>query len=83
MVSIEGVRTIGSTSDWFPSRKSVDSHRGGLSMVLEGHDLSGRFNGWNFRYLVEGSLSIGIMTSGGEKKRRGGERRGKQVGILK
>jgi hypothetical protein len=44
-----------------PSRKSVDSQRGGLSMVLLGHVLSGRFNGWNFLYFVDGSLSIGIL----------------------
>jgi hypothetical protein len=54
--------TMGSTKLWLPSRRSVDNQRGGLSMVLLGHDLSGRFNGWNFLYLVEGSLSIGILT---------------------
>jgi hypothetical protein len=57
----QGALTIGSTRLWLPSRKSVDSQRGGLSIVLLGHVLSGRFNGWNFLYLVEGSLSIGIV----------------------
>lgn len=51
-------RTIGSTKDWFPSRRSVASHRGGFSMVLEGHCRSGRSSGLNDRYLVDGSLSL-------------------------
>lgn len=53
--------TMGSTKLWLPSRRSVDSHRGGLSIVLLGHDLSGRFSGWNFLYFFEGSASIGIL----------------------
>jgi len=52
---------MGSTSDWLPSRRSVDSHRGGLSMVLDGHALSGRVNGVNFLYFFHGSLSIGMF----------------------
>ena len=55
---------MGSGRDWLPSRRSVDSHRGGLSMVLEGHDRSGRFNGWNFLYFFHGSLSIGMLAAG-------------------
>lgn len=51
-------RTIGSTKDWFPSRRSVASHRGGLSMVLEGHCRSEISSGLNGRYLDDGSLSL-------------------------
>lgn len=56
--------TMGSTKLWLPSRRSVDSQRGGLSIVLLGHDRSGRFNGWNFLYFVDGSLSIGMLAVG-------------------
>jgi hypothetical protein len=52
---------MGSTKLWLPSRRSVDSQRGGRSIVLLGHERSGRFSGWNFLYLVDGSLSIGIL----------------------
>jgi hypothetical protein len=40
----------------------VDSHRGGLSIVLLGHDRSGRFSGWKALYFFHGSLSIGMMS---------------------
>lgn len=49
---------MGSTRDWFPSLRSVDSHRGALSMVLLGHCRSGRCTGGNALYFVEGSLSL-------------------------
>jgi hypothetical protein len=52
---------MGSTKLWLPSLKSVDSQRGGLSIVLLGHVLSGRFNGLNGLYFVHGSASIGIL----------------------
>jgi hypothetical protein len=54
---------MGSTSDWLPSRRSVDSQRGGLSIVFEGHDRSGRFSGGNLLYFVDGSLSIGMANA--------------------
>ena len=49
---------MGSTKLWLPSRKSVASHRGALSMVLSGHVRLGRFTGGNFLYFLEGSLSL-------------------------
>lgn len=52
---------MGSTKLWFPSRRSVDNHRGGRSIVLLGHVLSGRCSGSNFLYFFDGSLSIGIL----------------------
>lgn len=53
---------------WFPSLRSVDSQRGGFSIVLEGHWRSGMFKGLNLRYFFEGSLSIGIAAVGGVKE---------------
>lgn len=50
--------TMGSTKLWFPSRKSVDSHLGGFSIVLLGHCLFSSFRGGNGLYFVEGSLSL-------------------------
>lgn len=50
--------TIGSTKLWLPSRKSVDSHRGAFSIVLDGHCLFGRLIGGNFLYFTDGSLSL-------------------------
>ena len=47
--------TIGSTKDWFPSRKSVASQRGGFSNVLDGHCRSSNFKGVDFRYFRDGS----------------------------
>ena len=32
-----------------------------MSIVFDGHCLSGKFNGVNFLYFVDGSLSIGIL----------------------
>jgi hypothetical protein len=52
------MRTMGSTKLWFPSLRSVDSHRGALSIVLFGHWRSGKFTGANLRYFLEGSLSL-------------------------
>jgi hypothetical protein len=52
---------MGSTKLWLPSLRSVDSHRGGFSIVLLGHVLSGRFNGLKGWYFFQGSLSIGIL----------------------
>lgn len=49
---------MGSTRLWFPSRRSVASHRGALSRVLFGHWRSGREMGGNLLYFVEGSLSL-------------------------
>jgi hypothetical protein len=63
---------MGSTRLWLPSRRSVDSHRGGLSMVLVGHCRSVRFNGANFLYFFEGSLSIGIVGRRCVKKQQNG-----------
>lgn len=51
-------RTIGSLRDWFPSRRSVDSHRGGFSIDFEGHWRLGRWSGLNGLYFVDGSLSL-------------------------
>ena len=50
--------TMGSTKLWFPSRRSVESHRGALLMTLEGHWRSGRSSGLNCLYLRQGSLSL-------------------------
>ncbi|KAI5304297.1 hypothetical protein KEM55_000138 [Ascosphaera atra] len=50
--------TIGSAKLWLPSRRSVASQRGGLSKVLVGHCLLGKFKGLKGLYLVEGSLSL-------------------------
>jgi hypothetical protein len=50
--------TIGSTKDWFPSRRSVASHLGGFSIVLEGHCRFGRLMGLNGLYFLDGSLSL-------------------------
>ena len=52
---------MGSTKLWLPSLRSVDSQRGGLSIVLLGHVLSGRFKGLKGWYFFHGSLSIGIL----------------------
>ena len=49
---------MGSTKLWLPSRKSVESHRGGLSMVLLGHCRFSSLRGANFLYFFEGSLSL-------------------------
>lgn len=54
-----------------PSRRSVDSQRGGRSIVLEGHVRFGRCNGVNFRYFFHGSFSMGMVASGAEKQRMG------------
>ena len=51
---------IGSISDWLPSRRSVDSQRGALSMVRLGHWRSGRWICGKERYFTEGSLSMVI-----------------------
>ena len=53
--------TMGSTRLWLPSLRSVDSQRGGFSIVLLGHVLSGRCNGLNGWYFFHGSASIGIL----------------------
>jgi hypothetical protein len=52
---------MGSTRLWLPSRRSVDSQRGGRSIVLPGHVRLGRCSGWTFGYFCDGSLSIGIV----------------------
>jgi hypothetical protein len=49
---------MGSTKLWLPSRKSVESQRGGLSMVLLGHCRFSSLTGGNFLYFFEGSLSL-------------------------
>ena len=49
---------MGSTRDWFPSLRSVASHRGGFWMVLDGHWRLGMSRGLKALYLVEGSLSL-------------------------
>ena len=49
--------SMGSIRDWFPSRRSVDSHRGAWVIRLEGHCRSGRSTGFvsrNARYLTVG-----------------------------
>lgn len=55
--------TIGSTKLWLPSRKSVASHLGGLSMTLLGHVLFSSFNGGNLLYFLEGSASLYFIVS--------------------
>lgn len=52
---------MGSTRDWLPSRRSVESQRGGFWMVFDGHWRSGRLRGWKALYFVDGSLSIGMV----------------------
>lgn len=52
--------TMGSTRDWFPSRRSVANHRGGFSMVFEGHCRFGRSSGLNDLYFLDGSWSLQI-----------------------
>jgi hypothetical protein len=59
--------TIGSTKLWLPSRKSVASQRGGLSIVLAGHCRFSSFKGGNFRYFLEGSLSLGMVSRAFQK----------------
>ena len=54
---------MGSTRLWLPSLRSVDSQRGGRSMVLLGHCRSGRCSGLNALYFLEGSASIGMLFS--------------------
>lgn len=54
---------MGSTRLWLPSRRSVDSQRGGRSIVLLGHERSGRSSGLKALYFVEGSLSMGMLAS--------------------
>lgn len=49
---------MGSTKLWFPSLRSVESHRGGFSIVLVGHCRLGISRGLNLRYFLEGSLSL-------------------------
>ena len=68
MVSQESTRsalglTMGSTRLWLPSLRSVDSHRGGRSIVLLGQDRSGRSSGLKALYFFHGSLSIGMSPS--------------------
>lgn len=55
------MRTIGSTKDWFPSRRSVASQRGALSIVREGHCRFGMSKGLNRLYFFEGSLSLSFF----------------------
>ena len=50
--------TMGSTKLWLPSRKSVESHRGGASMVLFGHWRFLSLRGGNLLYFFDGSLSL-------------------------
>lgn len=54
--------TMGSTKLWLPSRKSVESHRGGLSIVLLGHCRFSSLGGENLLYLREGSLSLAFKS---------------------
>ncbi len=53
---------MGSAKLWFPSLKSVASHLGGLSFVLDGHCLFGRSNGLNCLYFLHGSRSLSIAS---------------------
>src|SRR5690606_18303715 len=52
--------SIGSTIAWLPSRRSVESQRGGLVIVRAGHCRSGKGTCGKGRYLRLGSLSIAI-----------------------
>lgn len=54
---------MGSTKLWFPSRRSVESQRGGLSIVLEGHCLFASWRGLKAVYFFEGSLSLCSQSS--------------------
>src|SRR5690606_33720362 len=56
--------SIGSISAWFPSRRSVESQRGGLVILREGHCRSGRSMVGKGRYLVSGLLSMGLRPPG-------------------
>lgn len=55
---VEVSGTIGSTNDWLPSRKSVESHLGAFVIVLFGHWRSGKLTGGNGLYFVAGFLSL-------------------------
>ena len=48
------VGDIGSISAWLPSRRSVDSQRGALVIILFGHVRSGRSTGLNGAYRWHG-----------------------------
>ncbi len=54
--------SIGSISAWLPSRRSVDSQRGGWVMVRDGHSRLGRSICGKGRYLVEGSRNMGLIS---------------------
>ena len=51
-----------SISAWLPSRRSVESQRGGLTMVFDGHWRSGRSTWGKGRYLVDGSRSMASLS---------------------
>src|SRR5450756_1929981 len=57
------VGDIGSISDWLPSRRSVESHRGALVIALVGHVRSGRSTGLNGAYLWHG-MPLGCCWTG-------------------
>src|SRR5690606_27360137 len=50
--------SIGSISDWLPSRRSVDSQIGARSMILSGQVRSGRVMDVKGRYLLDGLVSM-------------------------
>src|SRR5215469_1422557 len=54
---------IGSMSDWLPSLRSVDSHRGALVIDLPGHCRSGRSTGLKGAYRWQG-MPLGVGTMG-------------------
>lgn len=76
---------MGSTRLWFPSRKSVDSQRGGLVIVFEGHCRSGRFSTGKGLYLVDGSLSLAaedvvlVKARSRDRRRRGSSSSGTTI----
>lgn len=49
---------MGLASAWFPSRRSVDNHLGGLVNFLDGHVRSGSDGAWKAAYLSEALLSL-------------------------
>ncbi len=54
-------QTVHKYPDWhYPA--PVASHRGGLSLVLDGHCRFGRSRGLNCRYFFHGSRSIGMVS---------------------
>lgn len=55
--------TIGLDNAWLPSRRSVDSHLGGLVIFLEGQVLSGREGPLKAEYLSDARFNLGVVNT--------------------